>query len=366
MKIKAAVVKEKGGKFEFCDVDLSEIKENELLVKVVASGICHTDEFGRQGGIDQKFPAVFGHEGAGIVEKIGTNVKGIEKGDHVAFSYSYCGECDACREGKPYYCENFNDINFGGTASDGETRIKMDGKDVAMFFGQSSFAEYSIVDKKSVVKVDKDVDLSLVAPLGCGIQTGAGTVNNIIKPSINSTIAIFGMGAVGLSALMAANLEHCKTIIAVGGNEKSLELAKELGATHTVNRKKVKSVPDEIKKITGKGVDFAIDTSGVGTMIQHAIDSTAFNGSIFVLGPSGIIESFNVGADILMNMKTLRGTCEGESIAQKYIPEMIRMYKEGKFPIDRLIKVYEFDDIENAFDDSLNGRVIKAVLSINK
>ncbi|MEG0250854.1 MAG: NAD(P)-dependent alcohol dehydrogenase [Peptostreptococcus sp.] len=364
MKIKAAVVKKKGGAFEMCEVDLADAKEDELLVKVVSSGICHTDEFGRQGGINQRFPAVFGHEGAGIVEKVGSRVKGIKKGDHVAFSYSYCGHCDACREGKPFYCESFNDINFGGTASDGKTRISMNGEDVAMFFGQSSFAQYSIVDQKSVVKVDSDVDLALIAPLGCGIQTGAGTVTNIIKPSIDSTIAIFGMGAVGLSALMAANLEHCKTIIAVGGNEKSLELAKELGATHTINRKNVNSVPDAVREITAKGVDYSIDTSGVGTMIQHAIDSTAFNGSIFVLGSSGVIDSFNVGTDILMNMKTLRGTCEGESISQKYIPELVRMYKEGRFPIDKLVKVYEFDDIEKAFEDSHNGKVIKAVVKI--
>lgn len=364
MKIKAAVVNKKGGPFVYEEIDLAEPKEDELLVRVVASGICHTDEFGRQGGINQSFPAVFGHEGAGIVEKIGSEVKDFEVGDHVVFSYGYCGNCRSCRSGKPFYCVNYNEINFGGTAADGKTRLSKNGKAIAMFFAQSSFATHSVINTRSVVKVDKDVDLEVVAPLGCGIQTGAGTITNIIKPHIDSTIAVFGMGAVGLSAIMAANMEHCKEIIAVGGNNRSLKLAKELGATHTINRKEVDDIVKSIHDIVPEGVDFCIDTSGFGPMIQKSIKATSFNGSIFVLGSSGIIDSFNIGEDILMNMKTLRGTCEGECISQIYIPELIRMYKEGKFPIDKIITVYNFEDIEQAFKDSHDGKVIKPVVRI--
>lgn len=364
MKIKAAVVNKKGGPFVYEEIDLAEPKEDELLVRVVASGICHTDEFGRQGGINQSFPAVFGHEGAGIVEKIGSEVKDFEVGDHVVFSYGYCGNCRSCRSGKPFYCVNYNEINFGGTAADGKTRLSKNGKDIAMFFAQSSFATHSVINTRSVVKVDKDVDLEVVAPLGCGIQTGAGTITNIIKPHIDSTIAVFGMGAVGLSAIMAANIEHCKEIIAVGGNNRSLKLAKELGATHTINRKEVDDIVKSIHDIVPEGVDFCIDTSGFGPMIQKSIKATSFNGSIFVLGSSGIIDSFNIGEDILMNMRTLRGTCEGECISQIYIPELIRMYKEGKFPIHKIITVYNFEDIEQAFKDSHDGKVIKPVVRI--
>lgn len=364
MKIKAAVVNKKGGPFVYEEIDLAEPKKDELLVRVIASGICHTDEFGRQGGVNQSFPAVFGHEGAGIVEKIGSEVKDFQVGDHVVFSYGYCGNCSSCRSGKPFYCINYNEINFGGTAVDGKTRLSKNSKDIAMFFAQSSFATHSVINTRSAVKVDKDINLEIVAPLGCGIQTGAGTITNIIKPSIDSTIAVFGMGAVGLSAIMAANIEHCKEIIAVGGNNRSLKLAKELGATHAINRKEVDDIVKSIHDIVPEGVDFCIDTSGFGPMIQKAIKATSFNGTIFALGASGIIDSFNIGEDILMNMRTLRGACEGECISQIYIPELIRMYKEGKFPIDKIITVYNFEDIEQAFKDSHDGKVIKPVVRI--
>lgn len=364
MKIKAAVVHEKNGPFVFEEVELDEPKADELLVKVVASGICHTDEFGRSQGIPIPFPLVLGHEGAGIVEKVGANVKNIKVGDHVAFSYAYCGHCDSCLDGKPFYCEHYNEINFGGVAPDGTTRLSQNGKPVSMFFGQSSFATHSVIHQQSAVKVDKDVNLELIAPLGCGIQTGAGSVTNVLKPRMSSSIAIFGIGSVGISAIMAAKLSRCKNIIAVGGNDKSLDLALELGATHVINRKKIDDIPAAIRKITGKGADYAIDTSGYGPMIQTAINSTKFNGTILSLGASGIIDSFNVGNDILMNMRTLKGACEGESIAQIYIPELVRMYKEGNFPLDKLITVYKFEDIEQAFQDSHAGKAMKPVVRI--
>lgn len=366
MKIKAAVVHEKNGPFVIEEVDLAEPKSDEVLVRVIASGVCHTDEFGRSQGVPIPFPMVLGHEGAGVVEKLGSDVKNFEVGDHVAFSYAYCGHCNTCLAGEPYYCEHYNEINFGGVAPDGTTRLSQNGKPVSMFFGQSSFATHSVVNQRSLVKVDKDVDLTLIAPLGCGIQTGAGSVTNILKPRINESIAVFGIGSVGISAIMAASLARCEYIIAVGGNDKSLELAKELGATHTINRKEVDSVEEAIKKIVPRGTDYVIDTSGHGPMIQTAINSAKYNGTILALGASGVIDSFNVGNDILMNMRTLKGACEGESIAQVYIPELVRMYKEGKFPLDKLVSVYDFEDIEQAFQDSHAGKIMKPVLKIGE
>jgi len=365
MKIKAAVIHEKNGPYLFEEVELATPNQDELLVKIVASGICHTDEFGRSMGIPIALPLVLGHEGAGIVEEVGANVKGFEVGDHVAFSYAYCGHCPTCASGEPYYCEHFNEINFGGVAGDGETKISQNGKPVSMFFGQSSFATHSIVNQDSVVKVDKDVDLTLVAPLGCGVQTGAGTVINALKPRVSSTIAIFGCGAVGLSAIMAAKIARCSKIVAVGGNAKSLELAKELGATHTVNRKEVSDIVEEIKKITdGKGVNYSIDTSGNGPFIQTAIKSLAYHGQLAALAPDGVLEKFNIGEDVLVNMRSIHGICEGNSVAQVFIPEMIDLYKRGQFPLDKLVTVYDFEDIEKAVEDSNQGKVIKAVLKM--
>lgn len=364
MKIKAAVVHEKNGPFIFEEVDLCEPDKEELLVKVVASGVCHTDEFGRSQGTPIPLPLVLGHEGAGIVERIGSNVKGFEVGDHVGFSYAFCDHCDSCLNGEPYNCENYNQINFGGVAGDGTTKITKDGKPVSMFFGQSSFATYSIVNQKSVVKVDKDVDLAFIAPLGCGIQTGAGAVLNNLKPRMKSSIVIFGCGSVGMSAIMGARVARCETIIAVGGNPDSLNLAKDLGATHTINRKEVDDIVSAIHSITNGGTNYAIDTTGQGYIIEIAIKSTRYHGKILPLAPSGTIDHFDMGQDVLMNMRTISGTCEGDSVAQIFIPELVALYKQGEFPIDKLITTYDFEDIEKAFDDSNSGKVIKAVLRI--
>lgn len=366
MKIKAAVVHEQNGPFLFEEVELAEPSRDDILVRVTASGICHTDEFGRSGGAPVPFPIVLGHEGAGIVEKVGENVKDFEVGDHVAFSYAFCDHCHSCLSGEPYNCENYNEINFGGVAGDGTTKLSQDGKPVSMFFGQSSFATHAVINRKSAVKVDKDVDLALIAPLGCGIQTGAGSILNTLKPRISSSIAIFGCGSVGMSAIMGAKVARCKTIIAIGGNPESLKLAKELGATHTINRKEVESIPDAISEIVKGGVDYAIDTSGYGPLIETAIRSTGYHGEILALAPSGVIDSFDIGQDVLMNMRTIRGTCEGDSVAQIFIPELVHLYKQGEFPLDKLVKVYDFEDIDKAFEDSHNGKVIKPVLRISE
>lgn len=362
MKIKAAVVHEKNGPFIFEEVELSEPKSNELLVRVVASGICHTDEFGRSQGVPIPFPLVLGHEGAGVVEKIGADVTEFEVGDHVAFSYAFCEHCNPCLSGEPYYCSHYNEINFGGVASDGTTRLSQNGKPVSMFFGQSSFATYSVINRKSAVKVDKDVNLAYVAPMGCGIQTGAGAVLNCVEANSNSTIAVFGCGAVGFSAIMGAKVARCNTIIAVGGNPKSLELALELGATHVINRKEVPDIVEAVHAIVPGGVDIAVDTSGFGPMIDSAIRSTTYHGTILPLAPSGELPNFNVGNEVLMQMRTIRGTCEGESIAQDFIPQLIRLYKNGEFPIDKIVTTYPFEEIDNAFEDSHNGKIIKPVL----
>lgn len=364
MKIRAAIVHEKNGPFQFEELDLADPNPNEILVKVKASGICHTDEFGRTDA-PVPFPIVLGHEGAGIVEQIGANVTEFAVGDHVAFSYAFCDHCISCMSGEPYYCETYNEINFGGVAGDGTTKLSQNGKPVAMFFGQSSFATHAVINRKSAVKVDKDVDLALVAPLGCGVQTGAGSVINTLKPRVSSSIAVFGCGTVGLTAIMGAKVLNCKQIIAVSGNDKSLELAKELGATHGINRKKVDDIPKAIAEITGGGAHYAIDTSGYGPLIEIAIKSTRYHGEILTLAPSGVIDKFDVGFEILMQMRSIKGACEGDSIAQLFIPELLDLYKQGKFPLDKLVTTYDFEDINQAFEDSNNGKVIKAVLRIN-
>lgn len=367
MKIQAMVVHEANAPYRLEEVELDAPKAGEVLVRNVASGMCHTDEFGRSGSSGTPFPLVLGHEGAGIVEAVGEGVEDLRPGDHVGISYAFDGTCDACKAGEPYYCENFNPINFGGVAAtDGTTRLHQNGHDVSMFFGQSSFATYSVAAAAQVAKVDDDVDLGIVAPLGCGVQTGAGAMINVAHVDDSSQVAVFGCGAVGMSAIMGAHVAGAKTIIAVGGNPRSLKLALELGATHVINRKEVEDVPAEILKITGRGTDAAVDTSGNQYMMLNAIKSLKYHGTFLPVAAAGSIDHFDVGGDIMMPMRTMKGTCEGESDPKKFIPQMVRWYKEGKFPVDRILSFYDFKDIEQALADSNSGKIIKAVLRISQ
>ncbi|MCI5647878.1 MAG: NAD(P)-dependent alcohol dehydrogenase [Fusicatenibacter sp.] len=365
MKIKAAVTYEANAPFVIEEVDLAEPKDNEVLVKVVASGICHTDEVARSQMIPVPLPAVLGHEGCGIVEKTGKNVTDLKPGDRVGFSYAYCGKCDCCLQGMPFACDDFNLINFGGIMPDHTTRLSKNGKPISTFFGQSSFATYAVVDEKNVVKVPyDDIDLAYVGPLGCGIQTGAGTVLNYLKPGFGTSIAVFGCGTVGMSAIMAAKIANCSQIIAVGGNLKSLELAKELGATHTINRRECPDIVGEIKKITGRGAHYSVETSGAEAFILAALRCLRFKGIEAIVGVAGDV-TVNVQGDIMGEAKTVTGVIEGESVAKIFIPQLLDYYRRGMFPFDRLVKFYPFEQINKAVEDSHKGGCIKAILRMD-
>ncbi|MHA3117061.1 NAD(P)-dependent alcohol dehydrogenase [Acinetobacter sp. ANC 4635] len=363
MKILAALAKEKNQPLVIEDIDIDEPKENEVLIKIVASGICHTDAESIKGN-GTPFPAVLGHEGAGIVEKVGSSVDTVAVGDHVILSYSYCNSCSQCLTGHHNLCVRTVELNFGGKLQDHTYRLHKERQDYSTFFGQSSFATYAVTNKHNVVKVDKDVDLRLLGPLGCGIQTGSGTVMNSLHPEPGTSIAIYGSGAVGLSAVMAANLLGLKNIIVVDIHDNRLELAKELGATHALNSKNL-NVVDEIKKITDGGVHYAIETTGVPIVIKNAIAALRVAGKISIVGMGGDV-TLNFTNDILMEGKTIVGTIQGDSTPQMHIPKIIQYYKEGKFPFDKLIKFYDFKDINQAFEDSKIGVTIKPVVLIDQ
>ncbi|MBQ0065231.1 MAG: NAD(P)-dependent alcohol dehydrogenase [Firmicutes bacterium] len=362
MKIKAAVTHSKGAPFQIEEVELAEPKFGEILVRIVASGICHTDEVVQNQFIPVPLPAVLGHEGAGIVEKVGLGVTEFKKGDRVGITFSSCGECPCCQKAKPYVCKNFNKINFGGVQPDGTSRLStLEGKTISTMFGQSSFATHAVVNARQAVKVEyEDMDLGLVAPIGCGIQTGAGAVLNRLRPEFGSTIAVFGCGTVGMSAIMAAKIAGCDKIIAVGGNPKSLELAKELGATHTVNRKEVDPVA-AVKEITNGGVNYSIDTTGVGECVRKSLAMCDFDGTCVVVGATGDL-TINVQEELMGDGKRLIGVIEGDSIPKDFIPKLIDYHQKGMFPFDRLIKFYNFEDINEALEESHQGKCIKAVL----
>lgn len=364
MKIQAAVIHEKDGPFRIEDVELAPPKAGEILVKIVASGVCHTDEVVQHQMIPVPLPAVLGHEGSGVVQEVGECVTEFRPGDRVGFSFGYCGCCESCRSAHPHACKDFNAINFGGVMSDGTRRLSQNGREVSSFFGQSSFATYAVVHQNSAVKVEDDIDLALVGPLGCGIQTGAGAVLNRLRPAFGSTLVVFGCGTVGMSAIMAARIAGCAQIIAVSGTPSSLELARELGATHGINRKETDDVVARVKEITRGGAHYAIDTTGVPAIIKKALACLRFMGTAVVLGVAGDM-TINVMNELMGEAKSLIGVVEGDSVPKVFIPQLLDYYRAGRFPFDRLVTWYDFADINQAFADSHNGKVIKAVLRMN-
>lgn len=363
MKIQAAVSHNVGEMLKIEEVELMEPGSDEVLIKIVATGVCHTDAESINGR-GAPFPAVLGHEGAGIVEKVGSGVTNVQPGDHVVLSYSYCGECSQCLTGHQNLCERTVELNFGGKSKDGDNRIHQHDHSVSTFFGQSSFATYSVANKNNVVKVDKDVDLALLGPLGCGIQTGSGTVMNSLRPEPGTSIVIYGGGAVGLSAVMAAKIMGLKHIIVVDLHQSRLDLAKELGATHTLNGKEV-DVVKEIKEITNGGSHYAVETTGATPVIKQSIAALRVSGKVAIVGMGGDV-TLNFTNDILMEGKAIVGTVQGDSVPQQHIPKLVNYYKEGKFPFDKLVKFYDFEDINQAFEDSKTGITIKPIVKIAK
>lgn len=366
MKVKAALVKEKGAPYEITDLELAEVQANDVLVKIVASGLCRSD-YGERTGNVVNFPNVLGHEGAGIVEKVGDAVTVVKPGDHVILSYAYCGECKQCSEGHPSSCVRWLNVNNSGTNTRGEYVLRTeDGEDVNNFFNQSAFSTYSLTDESNIVKVDKDIDLRLVGPLGCGLGTGSGAVLSVLKPPAGSSIAVFGTGAVGFAAIMAAKISGCYPIIAIDINDERLATAKEIGATHTFNSKE-ESAKEYIMELTeGAGVNYSIDTTGFGPIMTQALQSVMNSGTFIPLAVTKKNFEVNTFFDLVFGNKKITGVLIGDTIPKFHLPNLIDFYKRGQFPFDRFVKYYDFEDINQAEADSLSGDVIKAVVVMDK
>lgn len=361
MKIQAAVTSAKGEDFSIENVTLRAPESNEVLVKVVACGVCHTDAVARDLGISP-YPIVLGHEGSGIVEQIGDNVISLKAGDHVVMSFAHCGQCENCLTGHPTVCSRFNELNFGGRMEDGTCRLHRGDTELSTFFGQSSFGTHAVVHERNVVKVEKDVDLALLGPLGCGIQTGAGTVLNRLKPRFGTSIAVYGCGAVGLSAIMAAKIAGCEQIFAIDVHESRLELARELGATHALNGKE-EDVVEEIRKASGGGTHYAVESTGVPPVVRQCLHALRPLGEVAIVGVTPEM-NIDVHNDLMAEGKSMIGVIEGDSVPRVFIPKLVEFFKAGKFPFDKLVKFYSFDQISQAFEDSAHGIAVKPVLRL--
>lgn len=362
MNIQAAVTHGQGKPFKLESVQLAEPKFDEIRVRIVATGVCHTDVVARDLGI-APYPIVLGHEGAGVVDAVGAGVSDLQTGDHVVLSFAHCGRCGHCLTGHPTVCDTFNDLNFGGNMDDGSRRLAQGEQSLATFFGQSSFATYAIVRASNAVKVDSDVDLALLGPLGCGIQTGAGTILNRLRPEFGSSVVVYGAGAVGLSAVMAAKIIGCQHIIAVDVHAGRLALAKELGATYTFNGKEM-NVVEQVKKLTGGGSHYAVETTGAPQVVKQSLNALRPLGICAIVGITPEV-NLDIHNDLMAEGKSMIGVLEGDSIPRVFIPQLVAYYKAGQFPFDRLIKFYEFEQINQAFEDSASGMTIKPVLKMN-
>lgn len=364
IRTRAAVVAHPGADFAFRDIELDPPERDEVLVRITACGICHTDLAARDGQFGMDFPAVFGHEGAGVVESVGTSVTRVSTGDKVVISFRSCGRCANCKSGHPAHCTRFDDLNFGCARPDGSSTIHdADGNAVGCcFFGQSSFAYHALTGERNVVPVEAaDGDeLALFAPLGCGIQAGAGTVLNELKVRPGESFAVFGAGTVGLAALMAANMAGASPIVAADVVASRLELAKELGATHAVNTRR-DQIATGLKQFAGR-IDHAVETTGIPRIIDQALKSLRPNGKMSMLGISREDHGEPVTPQSPGPGQKVFYSVAGDSNPQKFIPYMIDCYREGKFPFSRLIRQYPAHEINQAVKDGLDGSTVKAVL----
>lgn len=329
MKIKAAVVEKKGDPFVIKDdIELHDVGPTDVQVHMVSSGICHSDEAIRKGDASLVYPVILGHEGAGIIEKVGSEVQNLKPGDHVVMAFYADGLCDKCLQGIPTQCRNYAKYNLSGTRFDGDDQFQENGKHISDMFNQSSFTTTTVTNQQ--------------------------------------TIAVFGTGAVGLAAMMASKISGCTRVIAVDIVPSRLELAKELGATDTINSKD----EDPVKKIqeltNGYGVDYAVDTTGLPAVMKPALDALAQGGTLVVIAVTPHDFTFSTWNDLCAGDKKVIGVNMGDAIPQIDVPRLIRFNKLGMFDDEKTEKFFDFEDINEANQASVSGKVIKPVLIIDK
>ncbi len=364
MKMKAAILYEPNTPLKVERVSLDEPQVNEVLVKLVASGVCHSDLSFMKGEMPAPVPVVPGHEGAGIVEKVGPGVTTLQPGDHVIMMVSFsCGKCRFCNEGKPTQCvENLPTMAGAALPVSGTTRLSKGDQALHHLFGLACFAEYTVVHERSCVKVREDAPLDKICLLGCGITTGMGAAINTAGVRPGESIVIWGTGGVGLSAVIGAKLAGAGKIIAVARNPKKLALAKKLGADYTVNASEDDPVA-KVMELTGGGADYAIESAGKLEVIQQAYASIHAGGKCVVAGMAPLGSAVSIQSYELLLGKTITGTVQGDIKAQLDIPRYVDMFMDGKIPFDKMIsKIYTLEQVNEAFEALEKGEVIRSVI----
>lgn len=363
MQITAAVAEGAGKPFALKSVDLGAPRADEILVRIVGVGVCHTDIVFKEGQIIAP-PAVLGHEGSGIVEAVGGAVRKVAVGDRVAMTFRSCGACPRCDSGDAAYCHTMPMLNYAGRRTDGSTPLTCEGVDVGSnFFGQSSFATHALTYERNVVKVPGDIPLEIIGPLGCGIQTGAGGVMRSLACPAGSTLLVTGGGPVGLSAVMGGKIQGCSTIILVEPHEARRTLALEFGATHVIDPKAAPDLAAAVRAISPIGVDYAFDTTGVPAVQAAVMGALAPKGTFGIVGvaPPGTPLPGDVNTAMTFG-HTVKGIIEGDSDPDIFLPELMQHWREGRLPFDRMIKTFPFAQINEAIAAQHHGDCIKVVL----
>lgn len=361
---RAAVLKKVGGPLAIEDISVAAPREDEVLVRMVGVGVCHTDLACRD-GFPVPMPIVLGHEGAGVVEAVGTQVKRVRIGDHVVLAFNSCGACKACRDDRPTACTQFVPVNFsGGRGSDGSTPLSQGSGPIhGVFFGQSSFATYAIARERNTVSVPAELPLELLGPLGCGIMTGAGAIINSLRLQAGQSLVVFGAGTVGLSAVLAARATDAGHVFVVEPSAKRRILALNLGADQVYDPHEGSDIVASIKQASGGGMDLALDTTAIPAVIGQALSCVLPGGSLGLVGippPEAAVPATLL--DLLLKNVTLRPIVEGDANPQTFIPKLVALYQQGKFPFDRLITKYPFEEINEAMHAAERGDVVKPVL----
>lgn len=354
MKAKAAVVTSPNV-ILFDDLDVREPQGNEVRVQITAVGICGTDITAIHGGIGM-FPTVAGHEGAGIVESVGPDVKRFKPGDRVGITFTTCGTCKWCKMGKSSLCDVYP-TNFFSPG-----RLQYKNKTIPNWFGQNSFATTTLTTENNLTKVPEGIDPDIAGPYGCGIMTGVGSMM-ACDPQPGDTAIVFGLGTVGMAALMGAKLAGCSKIIAVGGTPWKLELAKELGATHTINRREQEDLDAAIRAVAPEGGKCIVEATGHTDMCVHAIKALGKMGTLYFAAVYH--EPIPFFPNMMVNGTYKHGGM-GDWDAVPNVERLMQLSAEGKFPADKLMTFYDFDDMDKAMDDLAHQRVIKAVLKVNR
>ena len=366
MQITAALVRTPGAPFTLEPAELDAPRPDEILVRIKAVGVCHTDIVFRDLAAIP-LPAVLGHEGAGVVEAVGEGVESLQVGDRVALTFRSCGVCPRCLAGDPAYCRTMPMLNYIGTRSDGSKAIRQGEEAVSSnFFGQSSFASHALAYERNAVKLPDDIPFELAAPLGCGVQTGAGGTMLALACPEGSSLLVTGGGAVGLSAVMGGAIRACETIIVVEPHAARRDLALELGATHVIDPAVSPDLAAAVRAILPHGVDYAFDTTGRPEILTAIMNALAPTGALGVVGipPPGAMLPGDLGT-VLTFGQTVRGIIEGDSDPAVFLPQLVGHWRDGRLPLEKLVRTYPFAQINEAIDAQHRGECVKVVLTLD-